>query len=69
MLRLLEAFTHYSGYDNPQLLHDGDIDGLPGFVTREQDGTLQTMAFDLEEGRISTIYVVRNPDKLRHLQN
>lgn len=69
VLRLLEAFTHYSGYDSPQLLYDGDIDGLPGFVTREQDGTLQTMAFVLEEGRISTIYVVRNPDKLRHLQN
>jgi RNA polymerase sigma-70 factor (TIGR02957 family) len=69
VLKLFEAFTHYDGFDTPQLLYDGVIDGLPGFVTREQDGTLQTMAFALEDGRISTIYVVRNPDKLRHLQN
>ena len=44
------------------------INGLPGFVTREADGILQTTALLIEDGRIAGIYVVRNPDKLRHLE-
>ncbi len=43
------------------------INGLPGFVTREADGELQTTALDIEGNRIAAIYIVRNPDKLRHL--
>jgi RNA polymerase sigma-70 factor (ECF subfamily) len=43
------------------------IDGLPGFVTLEQGDTLQTTALQIEGGRITAIYVMRNPDKLRHL--
>jgi RNA polymerase sigma-70 factor (ECF subfamily) len=43
------------------------INGLPGFVTRESDGELQTTALEIENGKIAAIYVVRNPDKLRHL--
>ncbi|WP_114953187.1 sigma-70 family RNA polymerase sigma factor [Sphingosinicella terrae] len=49
------------------LIRTGFINGLPGFVTREADGELQTTAFEIEDGRIAAIYVVRNPDKLRHL--
>ena len=49
------------------LVRTGFINGLPGFVTREADGELQTTALDIEGGRITAIYVVRNPDKLRHL--
>lgn len=43
------------------------INGLPGFVTVEEGDTLQTTALRIEEGRITAIYIVRNPDKLRHL--
>lgn len=49
------------------LLRAGFINGLPGFVSQEADGEIQTTALDVEEGRIAAIYVVRNPDKLRHL--
>ncbi|WOF42591.1 sigma-70 family RNA polymerase sigma factor [Sphingopyxis indica] len=49
------------------LLHTGMINGLPGFVTRESDGEVQTTALEIEDGRIVGIYVVRNPDKLVHL--
>ncbi|WP_458761033.1 sigma-70 family RNA polymerase sigma factor [Afipia sp. TerB] len=45
----------------------GFINGLPGFVTIESDGTPQTTALQIEDGRITAIYVMRNPDKLRHL--
>jgi RNA polymerase sigma-70 factor (ECF subfamily) len=43
------------------------INGLPGFVTVEADNTLQTTALEIEDGKITAIYVMRNPDKLRHL--
>lgn len=39
----------------------------PGFVTIEQDDTLQTTALQIHDCRIVAIYVMRNPDKLRHL--
>ena len=45
----------------------GFINGLPGFITREADGELQTTALEIENGKIAAIYVVRNPDKLKHL--
>ena len=50
-----------------QLLRYGRINGLPGFITMEPDGQIQTTALEVEEGHIAAIYVMRNPDKLRHL--
>jgi RNA polymerase sigma-70 factor (ECF subfamily) len=44
------------------------IDGLPGFVSLEKDGLIQTTAFEIEDGRIARLYIVRNPDKLERLQ-
>ncbi len=43
------------------------VNGLPGFISLEADGELQTTALEIENGKITAIYVVRNPDKLRHL--
>lgn len=45
----------------------GLINGLPGFVTIEGDDTLQTTAIEIVDERIAAVYIVRNPDKLRHL--
>jgi RNA polymerase sigma-70 factor (ECF subfamily) len=50
-----------------KLVRSGFINGLPGFVTLEADGELQTTALEIEDGKITAIYVVRNPDKLKHL--
>ncbi|MCD9033598.1 sigma-70 family RNA polymerase sigma factor [Luteimonas sp. Y-2-2-4F] len=50
-----------------RLLRHALIDGLPGFVTVEAGDVLQTTALRIEDGRIRALYVVRNPDKLRHL--
>jgi RNA polymerase sigma-70 factor, ECF subfamily len=44
------------------------VNGLAGFVMREEDGAIDTMAFEHREGRIVAIYVVRNPEKLRHVR-
>jgi RNA polymerase sigma-70 factor, ECF subfamily len=50
-----------------KLVRLGFVNGLPGFVTLEADGELQTTALEIADGKIAAIYVVRNPDKLRHL--
>jgi RNA polymerase sigma-70 factor, ECF subfamily len=43
------------------------INGLPGLILRWPDGLVQTNAFEIEGESIKAIYVVRNPDKLKHL--
>lgn len=63
--RLAQLFAEHRS----ELVRTGLIDGLPGFVTREADGVLQTTALELEDGKIVNIYVVRNPDKLQHLES
>jgi RNA polymerase sigma-70 factor (ECF subfamily) len=45
------------------------INGLPGFITIEQGDTLQTTALEIEDGKVAAIYVMRNPDKLRHVSS
>jgi RNA polymerase sigma-70 factor, ECF subfamily len=49
------------------LVRAGFVNGLPGFITLEADGELQTTALEIEDGKVAAIYVVRNPDKLKHL--
>lgn len=50
------------------LLHVGHINTLPGFVTLEADGLLQTTSLEIRNDRITVIYIVRNPDKLHGVQ-
>jgi RNA polymerase sigma-70 factor, ECF subfamily len=44
------------------------INGCAGFVLREEDGSIDTMSIDVRDGRITAIYLVRNPEKLKHVQ-
>jgi RNA polymerase sigma-70 factor (ECF subfamily) len=43
------------------------INGLPGVVVHGPDGAVQTATFEIERDVIQALYVVRNPEKLRHL--
>lgn len=43
------------------------IDGLPGFVSVEGGGIVQTTALQIADDKIVAIYITRNPDKLQHL--
>jgi RNA polymerase sigma-70 factor, ECF subfamily len=67
VMKVHEALAELFRRHGSNLVHAGFISGLPGFVTREADGELQTTALDVEDGRVVAIYVMRNPDKLRHL--
>lgn len=67
VMKVLEKLATHLRRNTSQLLRVGLINGLPGFVTLEADGELQTTALGIENGKIAAVYVVRNPDKLRHL--
>jgi RNA polymerase sigma-70 factor, ECF subfamily len=69
VMKLHGSLARFFAKDMSQVLRWGMINGLPGFVTREPGGVLQTTALVIENGRISGIYIVRNPDKLRHLES
>ena len=43
------------------------VNGLPGVVVEAAEGPVQTAAFEIEGDLIRALYVVHNPDKLRHL--
>ncbi|MDC0673748.1 sigma-70 family RNA polymerase sigma factor [Nannocystis radixulma] len=66
VLRLYAGLRRKSG-ERPVLLRPLTIDGLPGFASIDRGRVLQTTALELKDGRIAAIYIVRNPDKLRHV--
>lgn len=67
IIKLHRSLAVLFGKYGSKLVRTGFINGLPGFVTMEADGELQTTALEVEDGRVTAIYVMRNPDKLRHL--
>jgi len=67
-LRFVTGLVQRRGQTASRLVYEGMIDGLPGFVTIEPEGVLQTTALAIEEGRIVALYITRNPDKLRAIR-
>jgi len=45
------------------------VNGLPGLVTFDGSRATRVMAFGFEDGRIRNVFVITNPDKLRHLSD
>ena len=64
VIRLFEGLTRKAPPGEFRL-RAAPINGMPGFVVAEPGGGVQTIALDIENGKISAIYLVRNPDKLR----
>ena len=67
VIRLFVTFAPNFAVSRSRLVRYGIINGLPGFVTIERGDILQTTALEIEDGRVVAVYVVRNPDKLRHV--
>lgn len=65
--RFFAGLVHKFGFGPVQPLQIVRINGLPGFVSVENGGVLQTTALEIRDGRIAGIYIVRNPDKLAHV--
>jgi len=51
----------------PVLLRTIIVDGLPGYLGWNASGRFQAVALGVDEGKISAIYIISNPDKLAHL--
>ena len=66
VIRLFQGVARKQAYQ-PRLLRPVTIDGLPGFVSIDRGHVLQTTALDVRNEKIAAIYIVRNPDKLRHV--
>ena len=67
VMRLFATFAAVFAEGRSRLVRYGFINGLPGFITIERGDILQTTALEIEDGRVVAVYVVRNPDKLRHV--
>ena len=67
VLKVQTGLARYFAEHMSRVIRYGFINGLPGFVTMEHGGTLQTTALAIEDGKVVAIYVMRNPDKLQHL--
>jgi len=59
--------TARKGWRENFTLRFATINGLPGVIVDGPDGLVQTNAFEIEDGVVRALYIVRNPDKLRHL--
>jgi RNA polymerase sigma-70 factor (ECF subfamily) len=44
------------------------LNDMPAIVLKEADGLPRTISLDIQQDKIVAIYIVRNPDKLRHIQ-
>jgi RNA polymerase sigma-70 factor (ECF subfamily) len=67
VVRLFARLARGFATQRSRLVRYGHVNGLPGFVTIERRDILQTTALEIEHGCVVAIYVVRNPDKLRHM--
>jgi RNA polymerase sigma-70 factor (ECF subfamily) len=67
LLRFYAGLARKAGQLFPEVVYRGRINGLAGFITVEADDTLQTTALDIRDGAIAALYIVRNPEKLAHL--
>lgn len=66
--RLFAGLASKPADRSPQWLRAATIDGLPGFISIDRWGTLQTTALAVEKAEIVAIYTVRNPDKLQRVR-
>ena len=55
------------GWRDTFTLRFATINGLPGLIVDGPDGPVQTSAFEIDGDAVRALYIVRNPDKLRHV--
>jgi RNA polymerase sigma-70 factor, ECF subfamily len=61
------AGTVRKGFTDEMSVRLQVVNGLPGLFVVGPKGLVQTTAFEFDGDAITAIYIVRNPDKLRHL--
>lgn len=64
--RAMLAATRKHGGEEPEIRR-ATINGLPGLVRFRDGHALAVLAFGIAGGRIAEVFVIGNPEKLRHL--
>ncbi len=49
-----------------QVTREARINGLPGMISVEDGPVLRVVALGIREGQIHSLFIITNPDKLRH---
>ena len=62
---IAELFVELAGRAGTLVLEERTVNGQPGLVGRQDGRTVTVFAFDVADDRITRIWAVRNPDKLR----
>jgi RNA polymerase sigma-70 factor (ECF subfamily) len=67
-----DKIAHFLGrvfrkYGKQSPVRIGQINGMPGVITMDAEGTLQSVTLEIRDGLIVAIYIVRNPNKLAHI--
>ncbi len=68
VVAFLEQLSQRFARTPSRLIRFAMINGLPGYITEESDGQLQTTALDIVDGKVAGVYIMRNPDKLGHIE-
>jgi RNA polymerase sigma factor (sigma-70 family) len=69
VLRLYRGLFRKLAHEPAVLVQPVWVDGLPGYVSIDRGGVPQTTALQIEDGRITGIYITRNPDKLGQVEH
>lgn len=68
IVRFLEGAAKKFPFRESAQLVSSVVNGTPGLVVEEAGVVVQTIAFEVRNGRIEVMFVVRNPDKLSRNQ-
>ena len=66
ILRIFAGAAGKRAMPRPDEIERTRINGMPGFILRTAEG-IETIALEIDGDRLAAVYVVANPDKLRHL--
>ncbi|MFE2960583.1 RNA polymerase sigma factor SigJ [Nocardia tengchongensis] len=63
--RITDAWMEIAARGGPTTLIERTVNGQPGLVAEVDGAVVSVYAFDIADGRITRIWVIRNPAKLR----
>lgn len=67
VMRFFAGLARKPAIGPPILTRRARVNALPALLSLEHDGTRQATIVDIAEGRIRTVYMIRNPEKLERL--
>jgi RNA polymerase sigma-70 factor, ECF subfamily len=62
--RFFAGLVRKLGRQERDVVRYGLFNGLPGYLSIESDGIPQVTMLEIVEGRITSVYIMRNPEKL-----